>query len=196
MADLRPLPADAWETPSLCDEWRVRDVVGHLVRIDEMYERGFPAVADALRAGFRVNKAIADGAIRRASARSPEVLVADLERTAYERRLGPRIYPWPVTLAELIVHGQDIRRPLGLSRAFDHERLAAVAATTVLRIRYPWGRGARFKGCRFEASDANWTWGTGELVRGPLEAIVMVLAGRRIAAADLEGPGVAAIAAG
>jgi hypothetical protein len=28
--DLAGIPVEAWEAPSLCTEWRVRDVVGHL----------------------------------------------------------------------------------------------------------------------------------------------------------------------
>lgn len=31
VADLARIDAGQWETPSLCAEWKVRDVVGHLV---------------------------------------------------------------------------------------------------------------------------------------------------------------------
>jgi uncharacterized protein (TIGR03083 family) len=50
--------AGAWEAPTACPEWQVRDLVGHLIDVTESYfvgfdaARGGPAAADAL--GVRV----------------------------------------------------------------------------------------------------------------------------------------------
>ncbi|GAB2706294.1 maleylpyruvate isomerase N-terminal domain-containing protein [Nocardia thraciensis] len=33
---LRPLPGSGWDRPSLCDGWRVRDVVAHLVAPEQL----------------------------------------------------------------------------------------------------------------------------------------------------------------
>src|SRR5919202_1718246 len=50
--------ADAWQAPTACPQWQVRDLVGHLIDVTESYfvafdaARGGTGVADAL--GVRV----------------------------------------------------------------------------------------------------------------------------------------------
>ena len=39
---LHTLPPDAWDRPSACTQWQVRDVVAHLVGVAEVYA-GFVA---------------------------------------------------------------------------------------------------------------------------------------------------------
>ena len=54
---LTPIP---WDSPSLSSEWRVRDVVGHMVSETTMT---IPKVlAGWLTSGFRINRFIADDA--------------------------------------------------------------------------------------------------------------------------------------
>ena len=48
-------------------------------------------------------------------------------------------------------------------------------------------------GLRFEATDVGWAWGDGPLVRGSGEAVLLALAGRPVALADLDGDGVAVL---
>jgi uncharacterized protein (TIGR03083 family) len=87
-------------------------------------------------------------------------------------------------LAEWIVHGQDIRRPLGITTSFDPDALKAVAE--VATKWYTWGGRRRRRAERFEATDTDWATGQGPpTLRGPLEAIVMVLFARDVALADL-----------
>lgn len=191
--DLRALPADAWEQPSLCDGWAVRDVVGHLIRADRAYRRGYPLLVDLARAGFRPQTALERAARRQAAERDPRELVEALAATRYE--IGARIHPLPtVPLGELLIHGQDIRRALKLTNDVPPEvfALAADGALTFARFLFGWGRQPR--GVRFEAIDVNWSAGSGDVARGPIEAITMVLAGRHSAATDLEGPAVAKLA--
>ncbi len=45
------------------------------------------------------------------------------------------------------------------------------------------------RGVRLVASDLDWSWGKGAEARGPAEAILMILAGRRSVADELTGPG-------
>ncbi|MEU4559377.1 hypothetical protein AB0F72_13400 [Actinoplanes sp. NPDC023936] len=42
-----------------------------------------------------------------------------------------------------------------------------------------------------EATDMDWSWGSGPLIRGTAEAVMLALTGRRAALADLSGDGVA-----
>jgi len=60
-------------------------------------------------------------------------------------------------------------------------------------MRYPLG-GWKRPSVRFEAVDADWSWGTGPVATGPLASILLVLAGRVHALTDLDGDGVRYIA--
>jgi uncharacterized protein (TIGR03083 family) len=192
VGDLRMFPADAWDQPSLCQGWRVRDVVGHLIRNDEAFRRGYPLLVDLARAGFRPNTGLARAARRRAEGLTPDDLIDALAQTAYERSV--RVHPTPtVPLGELLIHGQDMRRALGRPHSVPPESfaLAARGALSPARLAFRWGRPP--KGVRFEANDVAWSWGEGQTVRGPIEAIVMILARRAAALADLEGEGVVSL---
>ena len=37
---LHTLPPNAWTRPSACERWEVRDVVGHLIAVAELYANG------------------------------------------------------------------------------------------------------------------------------------------------------------
>ncbi len=180
VSDLRTLAPADWERPSLCDGWAVRDVVGHLLCVWKTWQYGLPIVVGLLRHGFRVNVWIERDARKRAAGRSPEALIADLAATRSETTIGARFHPLAgISISEWVIHGQDIRRPLGISRPLSTERLITVADTLTARLPFPLGRARRVPR-RYEATDADWSWGKGEVVRAPLEEIVMRLAGRRV----------------
>ena len=101
--------------------------------------------------------------------------------------------PGPVQmwLGEIVVHGEDVRRPLGLVRAYPPStlvRLAEFFATQNSTVR---SRSA-IAGLRLEATDGPFTAGPDDapLVGGPTLALVMAMAGRAAFCDDLEGPGV------
>jgi hypothetical protein len=100
-------------------------------------------------------------------------------------------------LSELVIHQQDVRRPLGVDRKIPAERLGAVldfglslGGVTFLMA---FSR-RRAKGLRLAAPDIGWWAGRGPEVRGPGEAILMALNGRAPALADLEGDGLPVLA--
>jgi hypothetical protein len=96
-------------------------------------------------------------------------------------------------MVDILVHGQDIAVPLGLRRNMPLAA-AIAAADRVATMRY-WSRIRRaVGGVRLEASDADWAHGTGELVRGPIAVLVLVLTGRRARLDELTGRGVERIA--
>lgn len=184
VADLRQISAADWDRPSLCGEWAVRDVVAHLIRIGEYYIWLHKAGWDLARYGFRLNRALAEVAKRMAARRSPDELLARLDRTAYERTPVFWVHPQPLfALSEWIIHGQDIRRPLGLQATFEPSHLIATVQTAMKW--YAWDARKRIAPARLEATDADWSVGTGPTYRGPLEAIVMVVMGRTSAMNDL-----------
>ena len=77
---LETLTPEQWDTPSLCAEWQVRDVVGHMVRETQMTvtqaARGF------ITAGFRINRYIAKDARQRGAAPVAKLL-EDLPRLRF-----------------------------------------------------------------------------------------------------------------
>ena len=116
-----------------------------------------------------------------------ETVVGALRDATYERTILWRVTPWPqFALNELIIHGQDIRRPLRIAQVLSVENLMLIADTFIEQIGLRVFR-KEVPRVRFEATDADWSHGDGPMVRGPLEAIVMVLAGRRAAVRDLIG---------
>jgi uncharacterized protein (TIGR03083 family) len=187
--DLAGLSDSAWDAPSLCTLWRVRDVVGHLL----WGERGMGWAAGLIgmaKNGGNFNRFVAGDAIAKGNS-DPAVLLAEFEKNASSRRHPPATSA-VVMLSDTLCHAQDIRRPLGLGHQFSEEVLEAVANLFTM-AGFPIGSKKRIAGIRLVATDADWTTGQGPDVSGPLEALVMVMAGRRAALADLTGTAIATL---
>src|SRR5438105_11129921 len=119
---LESLTPEQWDAQSLCSEWRVRDVVAHLISATES-----PAafMGPLLASGFNFNKASAKDARRRGRAPSEDLLKQF--RTAIPSTRTPP-FAKPITvLADTIVHTQDIRRPLGMPRLIPGDHFREVA---------------------------------------------------------------------
>ena len=93
---------------------------------------------------------------------------------------------------QVVVHGQDMCRPLGVKRDLPKSHLVPVANTVKVDV-YRFGTKKRIAGLRLTASDMDWTYGIGPEVTGPLEALVMMMAGRAVALDDLSGEGKAVL---
>jgi len=188
--DLKDVDDARWEAQSLCDLWTVHDVVAHLVDTARTTRVRF--VVGLARAGFDFHRQNARG-VRRHRGASPQETLERLARAASRRSTPPA--PLDSRLVEEVVHGEDIRRPLGLTRAYPPE---AVARALHLQARTP----AAFGGAkelvarvRLTAADTDVSLGQGPDVSGPALSLLLAVSGRRAALGDLEGPGVAALAA-
>lgn len=95
-------------------------------------------------------------------------------------------------LGEVVVHGQDIRRPLGLARTPSLEAVSEVARFYTSRDFAVPSRSA-FEGLRLEATDGPFRAGTGPVISGTTLALTMAIAGRPVYCDDLTGPGVATL---
>lgn len=190
-AYLHTLAPEDWERPSLCEGWRVRDVVGHILYGNEMHLTTLPV--RLARFGFSSDRSGRHYSIQRAEGRSPAELL-----DAFDRRdpwAGTcRVFPPRLTLLDRLVHHQDIRRPLGHPRAVPDERLLAVLPATP-KLGSVFGAKRRARGLAFRATDVDFSWGDGPEVHGPGEALLLALLGRRPALADLAGDGLPAFAA-
>lgn len=117
--DLDGVDDQAWARPSLCQGWTVADVAAHLIDNARTTRTGF--MVGLLRARFDFDRANAAG-VQREGGRTPDQMLRRL------REVAPRTSTPPASLdsrlVEEIVHGEDIRRPLGITRSYPTEALA------------------------------------------------------------------------
>lgn len=185
---LATLTPDEWHAPSLCEGWRVRDVVAHMISYDEL---GVPGVLRRFARGRFRPGAVNEVGVAEYSY-EPERLLALLNQHLTPRGLtalgGGRI-----GLVDGLIHHQDIRRALGRPRQVPVEHLAAALPVAVgappLRAKQ------RIRGLRLVADDVDFSTGKGDEVRGPGEPLLMAIAGRRGVVDELAGPGLSTLAA-
>ena len=183
---LATLPPEAWDADSLCEGWRVRDVVGHLVHLAETSRRAM--VVEALRqAPAKIDTAVTRMA-RRAGEADPEDLVRRLRQAGGRGFTPPGVGP-VAALGETFTHGSDALRPTGGTPRPADDR-TRVVAEAYRRWGFVFGSRPAAK-VRFTADDAGWSVGPegGPAAHGPGEAVLLALAGRPEGVADLTGPG-------
>jgi uncharacterized protein (TIGR03083 family) len=176
---LESLSDDQWEEQSLCSAWTVANVAAHLAwtPVAGPVEMG-PA---SVRAGFNVNRVIAESAVRWTRRGRPAILEQLRDNAASGAK--PIGVPPVAALADAVVHGLDVRVPLSLDRNLDPEAFRLIADWT-LGSRWPMtvpvggNPRKRLRGTRLVATDATWAWGEGTEVREPADSILLRLLGR------------------
>jgi uncharacterized protein (TIGR03083 family) len=193
LADLLDgLAPDDWERPSLCTEWRVRDVVGHVAWTPQP-PSAWELLTAAVRHRFDFNSMNRDMAAEFAQQRPPARLVEELRRYADLHR-KPIVTTMDNLLFDTLVHVQDVAIPFGI------EHTPAEAATTaalerVWAMGWPFHAKRRLQGLRLVATDTGWSAGDGPVeVRGPAMALLLTMTGRPAGHAQLDGPGAAELA--
>ena len=183
VALLEGLTPAQWDSPTLCDKWRVRDVVAHVIGYDPLTRL---QLLRRMAKGLVTRGGANAVGVAEYAAKSPEELTA-LMREYVEPQGLTSGFGGRIALTDGMIHQQDIRRPLGKPRTIDHERLR----TALDFAKYaPRILGAvRARGLRLVATDVDWSHGKGPEVRGPGEALLMAIAGRRAALENLDGSG-------
>ncbi len=182
------LSPEQWATASWCDGWSVQDTAGHVLAAAEQTPANF--YKEMIAAGFRFS-VFADRAAKRLAAIGPAELVRRLQARTTTTNHPPA--PVMAMLGEIVAHGEDIRRPLGLHHRSPEAALVAVADSwknSNLLI----GSKRRITGLRLRATDAEWAHGDGPEVTGPLISLVLAMTGRKGALPDLGGEGLATLA--
>src|SRR4051794_5510743 len=182
--DLEKIDDQQWETQSLCDEWTVREVLGHITATARITTVTF--FTKLIGSGFRFEKLQAKD-IARETAGTPTDLL-DRYREVVSSSKHP---PGPVDswLGETIVHGEDIRRPLGITHMYPIDSLVRTA-DFFKKSNLVIGSKKRIAGLTLNATDTDWSHGTGPEVSGPMVALVMAMTGRKAFIDDLKGDGV------
>lgn len=186
--DLAQLTDDQWTTPSLCEGWSVHDVAAHLV--DNAKATGPGLVWAMVRARFDFDRQNDQG-MRRERGATPGETLGRLREVA-GRTTGPPV-SLDSRLVEEVLHGEDIRRPLGVRHGYAPEAVVRSLDYQV-RTSVAMGGGRQIAAkVGLRATDADIAIGEGPEVTGPAVSLLMVISGRGTALADLDGPGVAAL---
>lgn len=175
-----------WDEKSLCDGWRVRDVIGHLVWLAEL-----PGTRAAVRAVVR-QRCLPNAAVgqiaREVGETEPAELVNRL-RAARDGRFVVAGAPRITALGEVITHRADIAVPLELGERPADERMQAVISAYRF-IPFVFGTTWRASRLRYVATDGGWAVGHGPDVRGTGQSLLLALTGRPVAGEAVTGPGV------
>lgn len=187
--DLAELDDAQWALPSLCGRWVIEEVVSHLTAAASTGPLRWFASAVGARFDFDLHNE------RRLAEHRGATPAETLERfrrviTSTTAPLGPTA----AFLGEVVVHAQDIRRPLGLLRTPPVDVVVPVAEFYARRDFAVRSRSA-IDGLRLEATDSSFATGAGPLVSGTTLALTMAMAGRPAYCDDLAGPGVRALRA-
>jgi uncharacterized protein (TIGR03083 family) len=188
-ADLGPIGSDQWSKPSLCHEWTVRDVLAHMTATAKITPATF--FPKLLASGFSLSRMQAKDISAEKGASPADTLARfEAEVTSVKHPPGPS----DTMLGETIIHAEDIRRALGIRHDYPTDAVVRVAdfyKGSNLII----GAKRRIAGLTLRATDIDWSHGTGPEVSGPITAIVMAMTGRKAAAGELAGDGVATLQA-
>jgi uncharacterized protein (TIGR03083 family) len=171
---LEALPSSRWDTPSLCEGWRIREVVAHLTMPARYGEAEFMAELKDCDFDFgRLSNRIAE----RDGALPSSKLVSDV--------FSDVLHGWQPpgggamgALNHVVIHSLDITVPLGV------QRRSPDATIRVILDSMASGGAERFgvdiSGGALTATDLNWSYGSGPQRSGSAEDLVLFMAGRKV----------------
>jgi uncharacterized protein (TIGR03083 family) len=188
-ADLADLTDQQWATPSLCTGFTVRQVLAHLTAGASLNPARW--LAGVIRCQFDFDKMVAMRLAEQLGATPAETL-ARFRHVVSSTVKAP--VPTEAVLGEAIVHGEDIRRPLGIHHDYPVTTLTQLAcyyqgSDMVVPAK------RRIAGLRLQASDGPFATGSGPLVSGRTLALIMAMTGRVTYCDELDGDGAAALRA-
>lgn len=188
--DLESIADEQWGAPSLCAGWSVHDVLAHLIDSATTTRLGF--LRQMVSARFDFDRANAVG-VERHRRSDPRMTLAAF-RAARDRSDAP-----PASLAtrlvEAYVHGEDIRRPLGIESYYPTEHVVT-ALSYMARTGAGLGGGReRVNGLRLSPSDFDLHIGEGLEVRGSAISLLLAVSGRPIQPGEVTGAGAMTLSA-
>lgn len=179
---LAALKPEQWDAPTLCDGWRVREVIAHTTM--PFRTSSGRMLIELAKARGNFNR-MADNCARRDAATlpAPELLASLRDNITH---------PWTPpgggvhgALSHDVIHGLDITVALGLDRRVPPQRVG-----TVLDGMRPKNINffkADLAGVELQATDLDWSHGTGTPVRGLAQDLLLVICGRRLPPGRLQG---------
>lgn len=167
-------PAD-WEHDTLCTGWTVKDVAAHAITHPQTRWRDVPGML-ARNLGRSYDAMVFREVKRRSATRTPADVLAEFEQYATSPHHAP-VTTSVEPVLDVLVHTQDIARPLGLTVEMppDAAAVAADRARLLDVISAGWRRARRV---RLVATDVDWVRGSGPTVEGPMQELLMICTGR------------------
>jgi uncharacterized protein (TIGR03083 family) len=181
---LDTLGPEQWQASTWCDKWTVQDLVGHLTAAGNITAPHF--FGGFIRSGFNFDRFV-EGDLRQYAEGTPTEVRQRFDAIIDSNCKPPG--PAYVALGEIMVHGEDIRRPLGARGDHAPEHLTTLAEL-YKKTGAPLRAKKRLDGLRLVATDVEWSTGAGPEVRGPCMSLILAMVGRAGALDDCEGPGV------
>lgn len=182
--DLSKLHESQWSVPSLCPDWTIHDVLSHLADTARTGRVSF--ARDLLTARMDFDRANEIG-IARTRRNDPRDTLAAFGDTMHLTRTPPAALT--TRLVEAIVHGEDIRRPLGLAGSYpDQAVLQALGYQLRTRVSFGGGR-ERVSGLRLVDRQTGTSWGQGDDVEGDPLDLLMAVSGRPVGPDAFAGSG-------
>jgi uncharacterized protein (TIGR03083 family) len=183
VAVLRNLSAEDWDRTTLCEGWRVRELVAHLVMPYRYSTVRF--LKEMVKSRGNFNR-LAD---RRARADAVELTPNELTDTL-EANIHHQWKPpgggYEGALSHDVIHGLDVTVALGIDRHVPLDRLQLVlAGAGAKQLNY---FGVDLTGVQLQADDLDWTLGTGRPVTGSAQDLLLVICGRALPPGRLNGP--------
>jgi uncharacterized protein (TIGR03083 family) len=183
-ADLSGLTDAQWVLATMCGEWNVHDVLAHQLSLATMTTPKF--FAKLAGSGFNFNNYTAKEVVA-GTALGPAATLAAFVAAEPNETTPPG--PKETWLGEVFVHGEDIRRPLGITRDYPPNEVArAIAFYAGSNVII--GGKSRVAGVTMKATDTDFSVGAGPLLEGPAISLLLVASGRKVALDELSGPGV------
>jgi uncharacterized protein (TIGR03083 family) len=183
LADLLDGASDAqWDTASLCAGWRVREVIAHMTMAARYSEQEF--MAELRGCDFDFTR-LSDQIAGRDAGLPDGELVACL-RSDVMQHWTPPGGGYHGALNHVVIHGLDVTVPLGVPRRSPDQTMRVVLDDLT-----EGGGHAHFgtgiDGRRLEATDLDWSYGSGPALRGAAEDLALAICGRRLPDGRLEG---------
>ena len=164
----------SWDAPTLCEGWQVRHLVAHLTMPARLTPEQFGAEMAAAAGDFGV---LSDTVAARDASLPADVLLDALR--------SPVLHAWQPpgggavgALSHAVIHALDVTVATGRPSAAPDDAVAAVLDALVAADGTWFG--VRLDGHRLEATDADWSAGSGEPLRADRGAIVALISGRTL----------------
>lgn len=181
---LQTLDDTQWARQSMCGSWSVEEVVAHLTAAASVGRlRWFRSVVWA-RFDFDLHN---QRRLAEHQGINPRETLSNFRHVVTSTTAASG--HTPAWLGEVIVHAQDILRPLQIEHSPPIDAVTEVARFYASRDFTVRSRSA-IDGLHLEATDSTFATGDGSLVSGSTLALTMAMAGRVSFCDELEGEGV------
>ena len=171
-----------WDAPSLCEAWRVREVVAHVTMPVRYTESEFMVALEAVGGDFTT---LSNAVAARDGALPSDSLLADLRSDVLHRWEPPGGGP-AGALTHGVIHSLDIVEAVPLPYRIPEGPLRVVLDLVGAKGS-PNLFGTDLAGVELRADDLDWSSGSGMLVTGPAQALALVACGRVLPAGRLGG---------